>query len=164
MGKHSVAVGDQAPDFALPAQDGREVSLSELLRESSVVLYFYPKDDTPGCTTEACGFRDNYEVFKDAGAEVVGVSSDSVASHREFADKRRLPFILLSDKGGRVRKEYGVGRSFGVPGRVTYVIDRDGVVRHIFESQLRAMAHIDAALKTIKSLDWQSKTAPSPPA
>src|SRR5690606_34936307 len=100
-----------------------------------VVLYFYPKDDTPGCTVEACSFRDAYAVFSDAGAEVVGISSDSVGAHKAFADKHRLPFRLLADHGGHVRASYGVKKTLGlIDGRVTFIIDRGGVVRHVFSS------------------------------
>src|SRR5260221_14398258 len=117
----SVQVGDHAPDFTLPNQSGEPVRLSDFLGKTDIVLYFYPKDDTSGCTTEACSFRDSYEVFKDAGAEVIGVSSDSAESHQRFAAKNRLPFILLSDAGGALRKRYGVSTTFGLlPGRVTY--------------------------------------------
>ena len=148
-----VKTGDLAPDFTLTAADGRAVRLADYRGKQAVVLYFYPKDNTPGCTAEACAFRDSYEVFKEAGAEVIGVSSDSTASHDGFARRNRLPFVLLSDAGGAVRRLYGVPRSFGLlPGRVTYVIDRDGVVREVFSSQFAAQKHISNALATLKSL------------
>src|SRR5690242_248615 len=147
-----VAVGDRAPDFTLPDQTGKSIRLSDLLSEQAVVLYFYPKDETQGCTAEACAFRDSYEVFKEAGAEVIGVSSDSVESHEQFAKRHRLPFILLSDAGGAVRKRYGVPSTLGLlPGRVTYVIDKQGVVRYIFNSLLGAEKHVSEALKTLQS-------------
>jgi peroxiredoxin Q/BCP len=147
-----IRVGDTAPDFTLPKQDGSPVKLEELLRKGPVVLYFYPKDDTPGCTVEACSFRDAYEDFKAAGAEVVGVSSDSAGAHQVFADKYRLPFTLVSDVGGKVRKLYGVpGSLLGlIPGRVTYVIDAGGVVRHVFNSQLSPAKHVREALEVLK--------------
>ena len=107
---HGIQVGDKAPDFTLPAQSGAPVRLRYRLGERVVVLYFYPKDDTCGCTAEACAFRDSYEVFTDAGAEVIGVSSDSTGKHAAFADKHKLPFTLLSDEGGQVRKRYGSRR------------------------------------------------------
>ena len=148
-----LAVGDTAPEFTLPAQDGRPVRLSDLLKNQTVVLYFYPKDETTVCTAEASGFRDAYEVFSDAGAEVVGVSDDSVASHRSFAAHHRLPFMLLSDQGGEVRKRYGVGALLGlINGRVTFVIDRSGVVRHAYSSRLEATGHVERALETIRGL------------
>ena len=148
-----VAVGDRAPDFMLPDQSGKSVRLSDLLGEHAVVLYFYPKDETQGCTAEACSFRDSYEVFKEAGAEVVGVSSDSVESHESFAAHHRLPFVLLSDEGGALRKLYGVPTTMGMfPGRVTYIIDRDGIVRHIFSSQIQFNRHVIEALNTIQAM------------
>lgn len=147
-----VQVGDQAPDFTLSTQDGSTVSLKDYRGQQAVVLYFYPKDNTPGCTAEACAFRDSYEVFKQAGAEVLGVSSDSVDAHQKFAAKYRLPFILLSDKDGAVRKLYGAVSVFGLlPGRITYVIDKEGIVRHVFSSQLAAEKHIDEALITLNA-------------
>jgi thioredoxin-dependent peroxiredoxin len=149
----SIKTGDQAPEFSLPKQDGTSIQLKELLQKGTVVLYFYPKDDTPGCTKEACSFRDSYEAFKDAGAEVVGISSQSAASHEAFAAKHRLPFTLLADEGGKVRREYGVPSTLGLlPGRVTYVIDRKGVVRHVFNSQLNATRHVSEALGIVKQL------------
>jgi peroxiredoxin Q/BCP len=149
-----VRVGDPAPNFTLPSQSGDTVSLSDLIGKKVIVLYFYPKDDTPGCTTEACAFRDSYEDFKDAGAEVIGVSSDSEESHRQFATKYRLPFILLSDRNGDLRKLYGVPATLGLlPGRVTYVIDKQGIVRHIFSSQFAPEKHIAEAIKTLQALD-----------
>jgi thioredoxin-dependent peroxiredoxin len=142
-----VGVGDRAPDFALPAQSGQTVRLGDFAGKKAVVLYFYPKDHTPGCTTEAKAFRDRYPTFAAAGAEVIGVSSDSLKSHERFAKKLDLPFVLVSDADGAVRKEYGVEKTLGlIPGRVTYVIDRDGIVRHIFSSQLEAARHVDEAL------------------
>ncbi len=120
----------------------------------SIVLYFYPKDNTAGCTAEACSFRDSYEVFTEAGAEVIGVSSDSVESHQRFAARNRLPFLLLSDRGGAVRKRYGVPAVLGILlGRVTYIIDRVGVVRQVFSSQLAPTRHVEEALRTIRAID-----------
>lgn len=150
----TIKVGDMAPDFTLTAQTGVPVSLKDFRSQKSVVLYFYPKDDTPGCTAESCAFRDSYQVFKDAGAEVIGVSSDSTESHQKFASKHNLPFILLSDVGGQLRKSYEVPADFFIlPGRVTYIIDKEGVIRHIFNSQMNFKAHVDEALKTLKSIN-----------
>src|SRR6266496_6416285 len=138
-----VQAGDKAPDFTLPSQSGEPVRLQDRLGERVVVLYFYPKDNTPGCTAEACAFRDGYEAFTEAGAEVIGVSSDSSGRHAGFASKHGLPFTLLADQGGRVRKAYGVPALFGVlPGRVTYVIDRAGTVRHVFNSMTNIDGHV----------------------
>lgn len=146
----AVRPGDQAPDFTLQDQHGQSVTLSDF-RGKWVVLYFYPKDDTPGCTREACSFRDSHEDFADAGAAVIGVSRDDVDSHRAFAEKYRLPFTLVSDASGELRNTYGVPKTFGLlDGRVTYVIDPEGVVRHVFNSQLRASAHHDEALSAIR--------------
>src|SRR4051812_26053240 len=125
--RDGVGVGDPAPDFTLPSADGEPVSLADFRGRSEVVLFFYPKNDTPLCTAEACSFRDNYEAFQDAGVEVIGVSADSVASHRQFVGRHRLPFRLLSDADGTLRARYGVPRTWGVfPGRVTYLIDTQG--------------------------------------
>lgn len=146
-------LGDKAPDFTLSTQTGEQVSLSDYLGKQAVVLYFYPKDNTSGCTAEACAFRDSYEVFTDAGATVIGVSSDSVASHEGFAQRHNLPFVLVADTGGEVRKSYGVKAALGIiPGRVTYVIDRDGIVRHVFSSMGNIGAHVDGALKVVQGL------------
>jgi peroxiredoxin Q/BCP len=148
-----VSVGDVAPDFTLPDQTGTPVRLRDLVGRKTLVLYFYPKDETPGCTIEARAFRDSYDAFTAAGAEVVGVSADSVASHRRFAQHHELPFLLLSDRGGTVRKLYGVERTLGIlPGRVTYVIDTAGIVRHIYSSQLRAKRHTRESLDAVRAL------------
>ena len=152
-GEPGIKVGDAAPEFDLTDAAGKRVRLSDFRGKRNVVLYFYPKDDTPGCTKEACSFRDSYQSFTDAGAEVIGVSSDDGASHQKFAEKFHLPFTLISDTGGSVRKRYGVPATLGLlPGRVTFVIDRDGIVRHVFNSQLQATKHVDEALAVIKRL------------
>ncbi len=146
-------VGDQAPDFSLPNQSGDMVNLRDFAGKKIVVLYFYPKDFSSGCTTEACTFRDNYEVFKEAGAEVIGVSSQSVDSHKRFALSNMLPFTLLSDENGKVRELYGATSAFGLmAGRVTFVIDKKGIIRHIFSSQLNPKKHIEEALRIIKEI------------
>ena len=148
-----VQVGDKAPDFTLPAQSGEPVRLYDRLGERAVVLYFYPKDNTPGCTAEARAFRDSYEAFTNAGADVIGVSSDSVARHVGFAGQHKLPFTLLSDRGGQVRKRYGVPAVLGLlPGRVTYVFDRGGTVRHVFNSMTHIDQHISEALDVVRQL------------
>ncbi len=150
----AVRIGDQAPDFALESESGKTVTLSQFRGSKNVVLYFYPKDETMGCTREACGFRDRYESFTDLGAEVLGVSSDSTDSHRKFALHHQLPFTLLSDPKKMIRKLYGVPSSMGfVPGRVTYVIDKDGVVRHIFNSQMHPEEHVNEALKILRGIE-----------
>jgi peroxiredoxin Q/BCP len=149
-----VNVGDKAPDFTLPSQTGDNVTLSQFFAKKNVVLYFYPKDESPGCTREACSFRDSYELFTDLGAEVIGVSADSVESHKAFAERHNLPFTLLSDVDNKVRKLYGVASTLGIiPGRVTFIIDKQGVVRHVFSSQLQAEKHVDEAVKILKELE-----------
>jgi len=148
-----IGVGDKAPDFTLPSQSGEQVRLQDRIGQGVVVLYFYPKDETSGCTREACAFRDSHEVFTDAGAEVIGVSSDSVDKHAAFATHHKLPFTLLSDKGGKVRKAYEVPSTLGfIPGRVTYVIDRDGTVRHVFNSMTNIDRHVKDALEVVRRL------------
>ncbi len=148
-----IQVGDKAPDFTLTSQAGEQVRLSGRLGERIVVLYFYPKDETPGCTKEACAFRDSHDVFAEAGAEVIGISSDSVDKHAAFAGHHNLPFTLLSDAGGQVRKSYGVPATLGLlPGRVTYVIDRSGTVRHVFNSQANIGRHVSDAVDVVKKL------------
>ncbi|WNI17213.1 peroxiredoxin [Actinacidiphila sp. ITFR-21] len=148
----SLQVGDKAPDFTLPDQSGAPVTLSEKLAHKTVVLYFYPKDNTRGCTAEACSFRDSYESFTDAGAEVIGVSSDTVASHEKFAGRHELPFTLLADADKAVRKQYGATTLGVVPGRITFVIDQEGVIRHAFSSMTNVGAHVDDALAVVKQL------------
>lgn len=149
----AVKVGEQAPDFTLQSTQGESVQLKDLYRDKPVVLYFYPKDNTPGCTKEACGFRDSYEVFQEMGAEVVGISADSVDSHQAFTAAYKLPFPLLSDVDNKVRKLFGVPSTLGLlPGRVTYILDQAGIVRGLYNSQLNFQGHIDEALKILKTL------------
>lgn len=140
--------GEPAPDFELNDQNGLAVRLSQFRGKCPVVIFFYPKDDTTGCTKEACGFRDQFPLFQTHGAEVLGVSSDDTASHARFAAKFDLPFRLLSDPKGKVRKRYGASGLFGglIPGRVTFVIDSEGIVRHRFSSQARFQQHVEEAL------------------
>ena len=148
------AVGTSAPDFTLNSQEGKPVNLRDY-RGKWVVLYFYPKDFSMGCTTEACSFRDNFDEFVKAGATVVGVSSDSVESHKGFIEKNHLPFTLLSDEDTAVQTIYGVKSVFAgqiLPGRITYIIDRKRVVRHIFSSRVDMKAHVTDSLKVIKTL------------
>ena len=144
-----IQVGDVAPDFSLPDQNGKLVSLADF-RGKAVVLYFYPRDDTPGCTREAKGFRDSYQSFTKAGAVVIGVSTDSQESHLSFAACHRLPFPLLSDADGSLRKSFGVPRTLGIlDGRVTYVLDGDGVLRDVFASQFFPNHHVTRSLKAV---------------
>lgn len=147
-----IEVGQPAPPFERTAHDGTKVVVGSA-NERVTVLYFYPKDETAGCVAQACAFRDAYENFVDAGAQVVGVSDDSAKSHRDFAEHRRLPFPLLTDEGGELRTAFGVPNwMMLLRNRVTFVIDRKGVVRMAFESQLRTGSHVDKALAMVKSL------------
>ncbi|XP_076890603.1 peroxiredoxin Q, chloroplastic-like [Bidens hawaiensis] len=145
--------GSVPPSFTLKDQDGKNVSLSKF-KGKPVVVYFYPADETPGCTKQACAFRDSYEKFKKAGAQVVGISGDDAASHKAFAKKYRLPFTLLSDEGNKVRKDWGVPSDlFGtLPGRQTYVLDKNGVVQLIYNNQFQPEKHIDETLKLLQTL------------
>lgn len=150
-------IGDTAPEFEKQTHDGQTVSLAALRGDKTVVLYFYPKDETPGCTAEACSFRDRYEDFTDAGAVVIGVSGDSLASHGSFAAHHRLPFMLISDDDGRMRKDYAVPKAMLglLPGRVTYVIDKHGKIRHTFDSMIQAKRHVAEALAIVERLNAQ---------
>jgi peroxiredoxin Q/BCP len=144
-----IKLGDQIPDFSLTDQYGNLLKISNYLGKKKLVIFFYPQDGSLNCTREACYFRDLSDVFDEADAIVIGISSQSVESHKEFAEKNRLKYTLLSDTGNIVRKLFGVpGRVFGfIPGRVTYVADRSGKVVYIFESQTETQRHADEALK-----------------
>jgi thioredoxin-dependent peroxiredoxin len=150
--------GRKAPAFALPDGDGTTVTLDDLISRGNLVLYFYPKDMTPGCTTEACAFRDTLGGIKALGALVVGISADPPQSHRKFADKHTLSFPLLSDTTNRVTRLYGVykkkslyGREFMGIERTTFVIDRDGVIRKVFP-KVRVDGHADEVVKALKAI------------
>ena len=149
-----IDVGDLAPDLPLTTHNGEQLTLADYRGCTAVVVFFYPKDGTPLCTREACTFRDAYEAFVEAGAVVIGVSSDSADRHQAFAKSHSLPFILVADKGGTARRAFGVPRSMGLfPGRVTYVIDKEGIVRHIFNLQLAADRHVQEALEALGRLN-----------
>jgi peroxiredoxin Q/BCP len=148
----AITVGALAPDFEGVDQTGKRVRLASFRGKQAVVLYFYPKDDTPVCTIEACGFRDAYQHFVDAGAVVIGVSGDDDASHRRFADKHALPFVLLSDADRRIRDAYGVKKTLGLlDGRVTFVIDKDGRVRLRFQNAFNGPKHVAQALAVLRA-------------
>jgi len=143
MSEERLKEGGTLPHFELQDQSGRTVRSSDLTGKGPFVIYFYPHDETPGCTAQACSFRDAFESFTDAGAAVIGISSDPPDSHMRFAQRHRLPFTLLSDPDGEVRKAFGVPRTLGLlPGRVTYIFDREGVLRHVFDSQMRTSDHV----------------------
>ena len=148
----ALAAGDRAPLVALNDQKGEE-HRSDQLAGKALVLFFYPKDDTPGCTTEACAFRDSYADLQALGAEVWGVSADDQASHQRFASRHELPFPLLVDQGNALRKAFGVPNVFGLlPGRVTYVIDGEGVIRYVFNNLLDGAAHRNEARAALQRL------------
>lgn len=146
--------GQTAIDFTLNDQDGAPVTLSALWKQGPVVLFFYPKDDTPGCTAEVCGFRDSYEAFRTAGASIIGISSQGQASKKKFSEKHQLPFKVVTDEGGTVRKQYGVkGALLGlIDGRETFIIDRHGVVQHRFNSMTNIGQHIKQSLDMVGKL------------
>lgn len=150
----TIQIGDHCPIFSLPDSLGKDIQVNDYLGQKILVLFFYPKDDTPGCTKEACAFRDAYADFVDLGCEVFGISSDAAATHQNFQQKHQLPYPLLSDSQKKVRQQFGVpGNLFGlIPGRVTYVIGLDGKVAGIFNSQTNPVGHINEALKVVKSL------------
>lgn len=142
--------GDHAPDFTATTSDGTTVRLADFLRKRTLVLFFYPKDGTPTCTQEACAFRDSYEQFLEAGADVIGVSGDSDDSHQRFARQHNLSFPLISDADGAPRKTFGIPKTLGIfPGRVTYVIDRAGIIRQIFSAQFASTEHVRQALSAV---------------
>lgn len=148
-----VKVGDLAPDFSLPNQDGQMVRLSDYVGKSPVILFFYPKDFSGNCTREVCAFRDNYDVFRKMGAEVIGISQGNVESHQNFSSQYYLPYILLADEDGAVRNAWGVPKAFGlITGRVTYILDLKGIVRSRYESQININGHIQEALNTLKKI------------
>ena len=149
----ALAIGDRIPSFKAIDAEGNDFDSDFIVGKKPLVVYFYPKDDTPGCTEQACSFRDQYELFRDLGAEVIGISSDTIVSHFKFIDKYKLPFILLSDSDKKIRTLFGVKPAlFGlIPGRVTYVVDRDGVIQMLFDS-MSAKAHIPMALEALQKL------------
>ena len=147
----NLKIGDQIPSFSLKDQNGNIRTSNKL--NKSLVLFFYPKDDTPGCTIEACGFRDKYDLFKILGAEVWGINNGNTQSHLGFANKNKLQYPLLCDKNNILRKEFGVPKKLGfIEGRVTYIINSKGIIKHIFEDLLNGPAHIKEAIKALKKL------------
>lgn len=149
----ALQVGDKIPNFSAKDNNGHDFDSVSIIGKKPVVIYFYPKDNTPGCTAQACSFRDQYEDFKDLGAEVIGISSDSIASHEKFIQKYNLPFILLSDSDKKIRSLFGVKANlFGLlPGRVTFVADKNGIIQLVFDSMM-ASNHIPKALEIITKI------------
>ena len=151
---NKIEIGSNVPGFTLPDQNGNLFDINTVLGKKNLVIYFYPKDDTPGCTKEACYFRDQFEVFKEENATIIGISGQSVKSHKEFETKYKLNYTLLSDEGNEIRKLFGVPTNFLglLPGRVTYVINKKGKVVYLFNSQSQATKHVDEALRILKEL------------
>ncbi len=147
----ALKVGDKIPNFTAIKVDGTVFESTSIVGEKVVVIYFYPKDNTSQCTAQACDFRDKYQDFKDLGAEVIGISSDGIASHEKFKQQYKLPFILLSDEDKKIQKMFGVPKAlFGIlPGRVTYVADKNGIIIMIFNN-IMAANHIPKALRAVK--------------
>ena len=146
--------GDLAPHFQLLDQNNHTVSLSDFIGKQNLVIFFYPKDHTAGCTAQSCSFRDNYSAFKGLDAQVLGISADSLSSHQGFATEYNLPFPLLSDQNGAVATLFGVKKTLGfLPGRVSFVIDKQGVIRHVFSSQMQVRSHVDETLTALKNLE-----------
>ena len=148
----AVKKGDHIPHFQGIDQNGNSFD-SHDFKGKSLVVYFYPKDDTPGCTAQACNFRDQYQDFKDLGAEIIGISSDDVDSHRKFVQKYKLPFILISDTDKKIRKTFGVQRDYLgiIDGRTTYVVDKKGIIQLVFDS-IFAKNHIEKAREILKRM------------
>ncbi len=155
MGMNGIKVGDKLPDFTLLDQDNKEVKMASVIGTGPLVIYFYPKDDTPGCTIEACSFRDQFAEFQNYGVQIFGISADSPESHRAFKKKYSLPFTLLSDPDREIQNLFGIKKNFlgMIDGRVTYIIDNSGIVVHLFESQIRPKKHITEALNILKELN-----------
>ena len=149
-----LATGDKMPEFVLKDQDGNEVRGSELIGDKILIIYFYPKDFTPGCVKEACSFRDNMEKFVESGARVVGISSDSVGTHSKFAKRFNLDYLLLSDPKKAAHQKFGISSSFFglLSGRVTFVVGLDGVIKFALESQFQPLKHVSNALKAVQEL------------
>lgn len=151
---NEIKIGSTIPAFSLPDQNGNLFDINSVIGKKNLVIYFYPKDDSPGCTAQACSFRDQFEVFAEADAVIIGISGQSVESHKKFAEKHRLSFTLLSDDEDKIRKQFGVPTNLlGIlPGRVTYIADKTGKVIYLFNSQMQATKHVDEALRILKEL------------
>lgn len=150
----NLEIGDKCPLFEVKQSDGSVFRIADYIGKKYLVIYFYPKDFTPGCTKEACSFRDNYEVFQTLNCEVIGISSDSDSSHDKFAEKHKLPYILLADKTKKIQKAFGVPKSlFGLlPGRVTYIIGKEGIIKGMYNSQTDPVGHIKKAIELVTEL------------
>jgi thioredoxin-dependent peroxiredoxin len=147
-----IKLGSDVPVFSLPDQDGKIFNLKDYTGKKNLVIYFYPKDDTPGCTKEACSFRDQYRDFVDNNAMVIGISAQNPESHRKFISKYNLNFTLLCDEDGKVKNMFGAKNSLGglLPARITYVVNKQGKIIYIFSSQTEPAKHVDEALRILK--------------
>ena len=150
--RSQLKVGDKVPSFQLKDQDGKDFDINSVLGKQPLVIYFYPRDETSVCTKEACSFRDAYEEFSKYGARVIGISSDGVRSHKSFAAHHKLPFTLLADTSNTVRKLFGVPKTFVLPGRVTYIVDKNGMIVHTFNSIRDSEKHVTESLTALKRL------------
>lgn len=150
----AIEIGDKCPNFEYKLADGSVSSIAEQIGNKNIVIYFYPKDFTPGCTKEACAFRDNYEVFQELNCEVIGVSGDSESAHDRFAKKHQLPYPLVADTNKKIRNAFGVPKNlFGlIPGRVSYIVDKTGTIRGIFNSLTDPFGHINNGIQLVKEL------------
>lgn len=149
-----IQIGEKFPEFSLPDQGGEERNIYDLMGTKGIVIFFYPKDESPGCTRQACMFRDSFEEFTRIGIGLVGISSDSVKSHKDFAENHKLPFTILSDKGGKIRKNIKIPANLLglLPGRVTILLDNRGVIRHIINSQIKIETHIEESINVAITL------------
>jgi peroxiredoxin Q/BCP len=150
----SITIGSNCPEFTLLNQEGKEVNIQDFIGTKNIIIYFYPKDNTPGCTKEACSFRDSMQDLNNLDCEVFGISADSVSSHKAFSERFRLTFNLLSDENNLIRKQFKVPTNlFGIiPGRVTYIINKEGKVIHIINSQTNPEKHIKETIEVVKGL------------
>jgi len=149
----TIGIGSRLPSFSLQDQNGQVFDINSVIGKMNLVIYFYPKDDSPVCTKEACSFRDQYDVFQNNNAKIIGISGQSVESHLAFAKKNHLNFTLLSDEGNKVRKLFGVPSGIlGIPGRVTYIVNKNGKVVYVFNSQMNGEKHVQEALRILGEL------------
>jgi peroxiredoxin Q/BCP len=150
----SIQIGDKIPSFTLLNQNNQKVDINSFVGTKNIVIYFYPKDNTPGCTKEACSFRDAMQNLNDLDCEIIGISADSVSSHKAFATQYNLKYNLLSDTNNQIRKLFGVPRNlFGIiPGRVSYICDKEGIVLHIVNSQMNPDKHIQETIETLEAI------------
>jgi len=150
--KKSLDVGDKIPLFSLTDQNGKDFNIADHIGKHALIIYFYPKDESMVCTKEACAFRDSFNDFTKAGAIVIGINSGTVASHKHFADKEKLPFVLLSDPDNKILKQFGVKGAFFMTGRETFVVDLSGKIAFTYDSMMQGVAHAQQALATVQKM------------